>query len=65
MYDPDIIVATHVFSAIAMGYLKKCYPVRAKTIAIVTDFTMHPFWEEADVDYYVLASELLSYQALK
>ncbi len=64
-YDPDIIVSTHVFSAIAITYLKRKYTLRAKTIAIVTDFTIHPFWEDADVDYYVIASELLEFQAIK
>lgn len=65
VYDPDIIVATHIFSAIAMSYLRKKYPVRAKTIAIITDFTIHPFWEDVDLDYYVTASELLDFQAQK
>ncbi len=65
LYDPDIIVATHIFSAIAMTYLRRKYPVRAKTIAIITDFTLHPYWEDADLDYYVTASELLEFQALK
>lgn len=64
-YDPDIIVATHVVAAIATTYLRNKYPIRAKAIAIVTDYTIHPFWEDADVDYYITASELLDYQALK
>lgn len=64
-YDPDIIVATHVASAIAISYLRKKYSMRAKTIAIVTDFTIHPFWEDVDVDYYITASELLNFQAAK
>ena len=61
-YDPDIIVSTHNFSAIAITYLKKKYPLRAKTIAVVTDYTVHPFWEDADFDYYITATELLNYQ---
>ncbi len=64
-YDPDIIVATHVIAAIAVTYLRSKYPIRAKTIAIVTDYTVHPYWEDADVDYYITPSELLTYQALK
>lgn len=65
LYDPDIIVSTHVFSAIAMTYLRRKYPIRAKLIAIVTDFTIHPFWEDVDIDYYITASELLNFQAIK
>lgn len=64
-YNPDVIVATHIISALAITYLRKKYPLRAKTVAIVTDFTLHPYWEDANVDYYVLASELLTFQALK
>jgi processive 1,2-diacylglycerol beta-glucosyltransferase len=64
-YNPDVIVATHIFSAIAMSYLRKKYAMRAKTIGVITDFTVHPFWEDVDIDYYVTASELLNFQALK
>ncbi len=64
-YKPDVIIATHVFAAIALSYLKKKYPFKAKTVAIVTDFTIHPFWEDVDLDYYVTASELLNYQVEK
>ena len=31
----------------------------------MTDFTIHPFWEDADLDYYVTANELLNHQASK
>jgi len=65
IYDPDIIVATHVVSAMAITYLRKKHAIRAKTLAIVTDFTFHPFWEEAKLDYYITASELLNFQAIK
>lgn len=64
-YNPDVIVSTHVFSAIALTYIKRKYPIKAKTVAIVTDFAFHPFWEDADMDYYVTASELLDYQGMK
>lgn len=65
LYNPDVIVATHVISAIALTYLRRKYPFSAKTIAIVTDFTFHPFWEDTKLDYYVTASELLDFQAAK
>lgn len=64
-YDPDIIVSTHVIAAIAMTNLCRKYPVRAKNLAIITDYTVHPFWEDADVDYYITASDLLTFQAMK
>lgn len=61
-YKPDAIVCTHPFAAIALSYLKRKYPIKAKTFAVVTDFTVHPFWEDSDLDYYITASELLNYQ---
>ncbi len=64
-FDPDVIVATHVISSIAISYLRRKYPIRAKTIAVVTDFTFHPYWELSEMDYYVTASELLNFQAAK
>ena len=64
-YDPDIIVATPVFAAIALTYLRNKYPIRAKVLTIVTDYTIHPYWEEVEADYYITASELLNFQATK
>lgn len=64
-YQPDAIVATHIFSAIAISYLRKKYGMPAKTYAIITDFTVHPFWEDVDIDYYITATDLLDYQAMK
>lgn len=63
-YDPDIIVCTHVFAAQLMTEINKKGPYY-KTIGIVTDFTIHPFWEGTDIDYYVTASKQLNYQARK
>ncbi len=61
-YKPDAIICTHNFAAIALSYLKRKYPIRAKTFAVITDFTVHPFWEDTDLDYYITASELLNFQ---
>lgn len=64
-YKPDVVVATHIFSAIAISYLRRKYPFKAKTVAVITDFTVHPFWEDVDVDYYITATELLDFQATR
>ena len=34
-------------------------------IGIVTDFTFHPFWNDTEMNYYVVANELLAYTAAK
>ncbi len=64
-YDADVIVCTHVFAAMLITDIKRRFKRRIKTIGIVTDFTIHPYWEETDLDYYVTANEFLTNQALK
>ena len=64
-FRPDVIVSTHLFVTITLNRIAKHHPMPAKLISIVTDFTLHPTWEQARSDYYITASELLSYQALK
>jgi len=64
-YDPNVIVCTHIFSAQIISYLQKKGAIQAKSIGIVTDFTVHPFWEETEMDYYITASELLHHRMEK
>lgn len=64
-YDPDVIVCTHIFAAQIISYMQNKGDLRAKTIGIVTDFTIHPFWEDTNLDCYVIANELLTHQAVK
>ncbi|MDD4688297.1 MAG: glycosyltransferase [Eubacteriales bacterium] len=61
-YDPDVIVCTHIFAAQAIAQIKG---LRAKTVGVVTDFTIHPFWEDANLDYYVTAAKQLDYQMIR
>lgn len=63
---PDVIVFTHVFVGIVLDVLKKKGKIKVDTIGIVTDFTMHPYWEESlHIDFIVTANELLTMQARK
>lgn len=64
-FKPDVIICTHVFAAIMVSYVANKLDSGIKTIGIVTDFTMHPFWGNAPLDYYITANELLNNQALK
>ena len=65
-YDPDTIVCTHVFAALCIEHLKEKGRLRAKTIGIVTDFTVHPYWEELrSFDRIVIPSSRLGWQCLK
>ena len=63
-YDPDVIVCTHIFSAIIVDILKQRHNIRAETIGIVTDFAFHPYWEEGiHLEYVVVADEQMRLQA--
>lgn len=64
-YEPDVVICTHIFAAQIISYLQNKEIIGAKSIGIVTDFTIHPFWEETNLDYYVTANELLNHQAAK
>ena len=60
---PDIIVCTHVLSSIIASVMRARAWTNAITAGIVTDFTVHPLWEETrELDYYVTPSELLDFQ---
>ncbi len=64
-YKPDVIIATHVLSAAMVNILVEKNRLDSITVGVVTDFTIHPLWEEAlRLDYYVTPSELLEYQML-
>lgn len=65
-YNPDVIVTTHCFAAAMVEILARKGIIHSVNIGIVTDFTVHPFWEESPgFDKLVIANELLEYQALK
>ncbi len=64
--DPDVILYTHVFSGILLDVIKQRVPLRAKTVGIVTDFVMHPYWEEVlRSDHIVVANEMLVPSAVR
>lgn len=65
-YDPDVIVCTHCFAARILDIIKERYGMRAKTLGVVTDFTMHPYWEEAlRLDRLIIPCEPLTPLAYK
>lgn len=64
--NPDVIITTHCFASALVSILKENNVIHSKNISIVTDFTVHPFWEDSlNFDYIVVASELLNNQVLK
>jgi processive 1,2-diacylglycerol beta-glucosyltransferase len=65
-FSPDVIVCTHVFSAEVVNVMKARGLLDVPVIGIITDYTIHPFWQDVShIDYFVTASELLALQAVK
>ena len=64
-FSPDVIVSTHVFATLVLNILAKKHSLDTKIISVVTDFTVHPMWEQTTSDYYITASEELTPVVLK
>lgn len=65
-FRPDVIVCSHIFAAQVVNVMKTRGWIHAPVIGIVTDFTIHPFWQDVThIEYIVTASELLTLQAVK
>lgn len=61
----DIIVMPHLFPAETITYMKRKQMLTQKTLAIATDYTCIPFWEETECDGYVLPHEDLIEEYVK
>ena len=53
-YGFDAVVTPHLFPAETLTSLKHRGKLRQKVVAVATDYTCIPFWEETDCDYYVI-----------
>ncbi|MDO4563126.1 MAG: glycosyltransferase [Clostridia bacterium] len=65
-YGPSAVICTHPFAALFVtyyNYKKKLPPFLS--FGIITDFTVHPFWDETMLDYYVIPDALLTNQVKK
>ncbi len=64
-FEPTVIIGTHSYAGVVMSILSKKKVCTCPTIGIVTDFTVHPFWESTFLDYYIIPNEFLSWQMMK
>lgn len=65
-FNPDLIISTHSYAALLSSILKEKQIISCPLIGVVTDFTVHPFWENTpNLDYYVIPDSLLTYQMQK
>ncbi len=62
---PDFIICTHVFAAILVTVIRNNIADNIKTLGIVTDFTVHPYWEDTVLDFYITPNELMTVQGAK
>ena len=57
---PDVIVSTHTYASMILDIAKQRYGLTVKTVAVETDFTMHPCAEEGlRLDRVVIPCEAL------
>lgn len=57
---PDVLIATHPFAAALVHFLKERRDFKGLGLAVITDYTVHPYWQEArDLDYYITPSDLM------
>ncbi len=63
--SPDVVIPTHPLAAVLMSEYKKKKLVDTKTIGIVTDFCILPYWDMAIMDYYITANEHVKYMLVK
>lgn len=61
----DIILMPHIFPAETITYMKRKKMINQKTIAISTDYTCIPFWEETECDAYIIPHEGLMDEYIK
>jgi len=65
-YMPDVILATHPFPGQVLNNLKSQGILNIPCIGVITDYCIHPGWEDCGkLEYIVTSSELLSYIAQK
>ena len=63
---PDVIISTHPFAGQVLNKLKEQGILHIPCIGVITDYCIHPGWEDCGaIEYIVTASELLNYVAEK
>lgn len=60
-FRPGAVICTHPFAAVAISAWKKRKQVKIPAITgVITDFTIHPFWPQSDLDGYFVSSPELA-----
>ena len=56
----DAVVATHLYPAETLTYMRRRGMLHIPFYAVITDYTCSPFWEETRADLYFTPSEAVS-----
>lgn len=65
-FNPDVIVCTHVLAAQLVGEMKKRNLVNVPNIGIVTDYCLHPYWEDVqNMEYLITPTALIAHTVVK
>lgn len=56
-YNPEFVITTHFLVAEIISNLKKNSGLKTHLVAVITDFSIHPFWISDGVDDYMVACE--------
>lgn len=56
-HNIDAVVVTHLYPAEALTYLKRHKKEMPVTVAVATDYTCIPFWNEIECDFYISPHE--------
>lgn len=56
----DAVLTTHLYPAETITWLKHHNRFSVPSVAVCTDYTCIPFWEETDCDFYILPHEDLT-----
>lgn len=60
-FRPDVVVTTHCFAGLMLDIIKRSgWAENFRLVGVVTDFTVHPYWDECwSLDALVVANPLL------
>ena len=61
----DAVIMPHLYPAETITYMKRHGMKLPLTIAVMTDYTCIPFWEETNCDYYITPHESLNGEIIK
>lgn len=59
-FQPDLLICSHAFPCGMLSALKREHQLNIPILAVITDFTVHPFWIYEEVDGFIIPSDQLS-----